>query len=71
MYQELKLQVQQRMDVVTQELDEIAKMLRNFEIENDEEHKPVFSLTLDFYQRALKYDTKLVLSGLDEEITVA
>ena len=56
------------MFVAGKELADVAKILTDFQNEHQDGGKPVFSRRLQFYLDAIKFESKKVIDGLDEEI---
>ena len=53
------------MIAVRRQLEEVAKILRDFQSKYEQ---PVFTKGLEFYLKALEYESKTVIDGLDEEL---
>ena len=49
-------------------LEETSKIIRDFDKNNSEDGKPVFTKTVGFYLEELQFDSAKVLDGLDDEI---
>ena len=64
-FEELKTKVRPKMVVVKRELADVAKIFRDFQ---NKYEQPVFTKGLEFYLKALEYESKTVVDGLDEEI---
>ena len=69
MFEELKMKVRPKMVVVNRELANMKSIFKDYNDKNQEDGKPVFTNTLEFYLNELKYNSKKVMDGLDEEIT--
>ncbi len=54
--------------MVKRELAEISKIIRDFDDNNSEDGKPVFTKTIGFYLDELKFDSGKVLGWFEDEI---
>ena len=58
------------MVLASRELTDAVKILREFENKHGAVGKTVFTKTLQFYLDALKFDPKIIMDGLGQEIEV-
>ena len=56
------------MILADRELADVWKLFSEFYNENQDDGKPVFSRSLQFYLDATKFESKMVIDGLDEDI---
>ena len=68
MFEELKMKVRPKMVVVNRELADMKSIFKDYNDKNQEDGRPVFIKTLEFYLNELKFDSDKVMGGLDEEI---
>jgi predicted RNase H-like nuclease (RuvC/YqgF family) len=68
LHEELKRKVKPKLLLAGRKLADVAKLLSDFETENQVDGKPVFSRTLKFYLDAIRFESKPIIDGLDEEI---
>ena len=50
------------------ELADVAKILTDFNIQHQDGDKPVFGRSLQFFLDEIKFESKIVIDGLDEDI---
>ncbi len=68
--EELKIKVKPRLLTATKELENVVKLLRNFQNKHGAGGKSVLNKTLQFYLNALKFDPQIIMAALDNEIEV-
>ena len=56
--------------MASRELADVAKILSAFQGKNQADGRPVFTRTLEFYLKALKFESQSILGGLEEEINI-
>ena len=56
-YEELKIRVRPKIIVASRELADVAKILSAFQGKNQADGRPVFTKTLEFYLKALKFES--------------
>jgi hypothetical protein len=49
---------------------DVENILSAFQDRHQADDKPVFTKTLEFYLKALKFESHSILSGLEEEINI-
>jgi hypothetical protein len=68
LYEELKRKVKPKLLLAGRELTDVAKLISDFDTKHQVDGKPVFNRTLKFYLDAIRFESKPIIDGLDEEI---
>jgi hypothetical protein len=64
----LKVKVKPKIFFASRELADVAKILSAFQDQNQADGRLGFSKSLEFYLKALKFESQKILDGLEEEI---
>ena len=69
-YEELKSKVKPKILVASRELADLANIFSAFQAKHQDNGRPVFTRTIEFYLKALKFESNQILGGLEEEINI-